>query len=192
MRWVCALCLVFLFLGCHSPRKEEEVIVARVAQVEKEEFKIRTLGLHSVEPAPDDLYVEKGGVAVPLRLMPDVEARRKVLGGMVDATLRQRLREVMGDAFKEGAKWMLYVERLEWGKDQGDVCWLELEASVRDYEGRTPLHRKVRRQWRKRGGESEEFIYESLAVEAARALVDALPIAPPLPAELTDMASSAP
>jgi len=192
MRWVCAICLVFSFLGCHSLRKEEEVIVARVGQVEKEEFKIRTLGLHRVEPAPDDLYVEKGGVPVPLRLMPNVEARRKVLGEIVDTTLRQRLREVMGDAFKEGAKWMLYVERLEWGKDKGNICWLELEASVRDYEGRTPVRRKVRRQWRKRGGESEEFIYESLAVEAARALVDALPIAPPLPAELTDKASGAP
>jgi len=157
MRWGCVVCLLFLLLGCHSLRKEEEVIVARVGQVEKEEFKIRTLGLHKVEPPPDDLYVEKDGLPVPLRLMPDVEARRKVLSGIVDTTLRQRLREVMGDAFKEGAKWMLYVERLEWGKDKGNICWLELEASVRDYEGRTPVRRKVRRQWRRRGMESEEL-----------------------------------
>ena len=70
------------------------------------------------------------------------------------------------------------VERLEWGEDKRGVYWFELEASVRDYEGRTPVRRKVRRQWRKRGMESEQFIYESLAVETARALVDALPIAP--------------
>jgi len=191
MRWVYGLCLVFLLLGCRSPQKEEEVIVARVGQVEKEEFKIRVLGLHSVAPAPDDPYVEKDGLPVPLRLVPDVEARREVLAGIVETTLRRRLREVMGGAFKEGAKWMLYVERLEWGRSKG-VYWLELEASVRDYEGRTPVHRKVRRQWRKRGMESEQFIYESLAVEAARALVDALPIAPPLPTDLTGKASSAP
>jgi len=192
MRWVYGLCLVFLFLGCRSPQKEEEVIVARVARVEREDFKIRVMGLHMVEPAPDDPYVEKDELPVPLRLMPEVEARRKVLAGIVETTLRQRLREVMGDAFKEGAKWMLYVERLEWGKDKGEVCWLELEASVRDYEGRTPVRRKVRRQWRKQGMESKEFIYESLAVEAARALVDALPIAPPLPADLIGKVLSAP
>ena len=192
MRLAYGLFLGILLLGCHSLRKEEEVIVARVAQVEKEEFRIPVMGLHMVAPAPDDPYVENDGLPVPLRLMSDVEARREVLAGIVETTLRRRLHEVMGNAFKEGAKWMLYVERLEWGEDKRGVYWFELEASVRDHEGRTPVRRKVRRQWRKRGMESEEFIYESLAVEAARALVDALPIAPPLPADLIGKVLSAP
>jgi len=192
MRFFVVLCAVFVVVGCRSPQKEEELIVGRVREVEKEEFRIRTLGVHMVAPAPDEPYVWKDGVPVPLRLAPEEEARRKVLASIVENTLRRRLREVMGDAFKKGARWMLYVERLEWGRKGEEVFWLELEACVRDYEGRMPLRRKVRREWRRRGMESEQFVYESLAAEAARALVDALPLAPPIPVELTDTASGAP
>lgn len=181
--------LLFSVFGCRSVDREGSLIVGRVRQVEKEEFRIRELGIHSVSPVPDDPYIWKDGMLVPLRLVPEVEARRKVLASIVETALRRYLREAMGTAFKEGARWMLYVVRLEWGRRSENSYWLELEACVRDYEGRTPIWRKVRREWRRRGTESEQFIYESLATEAARALADALPIAPPLPASLTDTAS---
>ena len=192
MRYSVVVFAMVMFLwGCRSPQGETDLIVGRVRHVEKEEFRIRELGLHPVSPVPDDLFVWKDGVFVRLADAPEVEARRKVLAGIVENSLRRHLREAMGEAFKDGARWTLFVVRLEWGKGELGRYWLELEACVRDYEGRMPLSRKVRREWLRRGMESEQFIYESLAVEAARALVEALPLAPPLPVSLTDTASDA-